>query len=332
VSVLILVVGFLPVLLFLAALILMDSYKLVSRRSVALAIGAGLLAALVSLFLNRILLDHGVDPTVLRRYVGPLVEESVKAIYIVYLIRSAHVGFLVDAAILGFAVGTGFAVVENVYYASVVRDLGPGLWLVRGLGTAVMHGSATAIVAILSKSLADRRTSTSLAVVLPGLVLAFAAHSLYNHLVLNPFVSTALLLIAMPLLVVLVFERSGRATRDWLGVSLDTDVELLDSIERGRVEDTPAGAYLSTLSRLPGPVVADMLCYLRIHLELSLRAKGILIARAAGVDLPIDDEVRADFRELRFLERSIGKTGKMAILPFLRSSSRDLWQLYVLDE
>ena len=331
-SVLILVVGFLPVLLFLAALILMDSYKLVSRRSVALAIGAGIVAALASLHLHRILLGHGLDPAILRHYVGPLVEESVKAIYVVYLIRSAHVGFLVDSAILGFAVGTGFAVVENVYYASVVRDMGLGLWLVRGLGTAVMHGSTTAIVAILSKSLSDRRGSTSVAVVLPGLLLAFAAHSLYNHLILNPLVSTALMLIAMPLLVVLVFERSGRATRDWLGVSLDTDVELLDSIESGRVENTPAGVYLSTLTRLPGPVVADMLCYLRIHLELSLRAKGILIARAAGVDLPIDDEVRADFKELRFLERSIGKTGKMALLPYLRSSSRDLWQLYMLDE
>lgn len=331
-SVLILVVGFLPVFLFLAALILMDSYKLVSRRSVALAIGAGIVAALASLLLHRMLLGHGLDPTVLRHYVGPLVEETVKAFYVVYLIRSAHVGFLVDSAILGFAVGTGFAVVENVYYASVVRDMGLGLWLVRGLGTAVMHGSTTAIVAILTKSLSDRRGSLSVAVVLPGLFLAFAAHSLYNHLILNPLVSTALMLLLMPVLVVLVFERSGKATRDWLGVSLDTDVELLDSIESGQVENTPAGAYLSTLSRLPGPVVADMLCYLRIHLELSLRAKGILIARAAGVDLPIDDEVRADFKELRFLERSIGKTGKMAILPFLRSSSRDLWQLYVLDE
>ena len=139
-SVLTLVVGFVPVLLFLAALILMDSYKLVTRRSVALALGAGVLAAGISLLLNPLLLAGGIDPTLLRRYWGPLLEEIVKAIYVVYLIRSAHVGFLVDAAILGFAVGTGFAVVENVYYASVVRDLGLGLWLVRGLGTAVMHG------------------------------------------------------------------------------------------------------------------------------------------------------------------------------------------------
>jgi len=331
VSVLTLVVGFVPVLLFLAALILMDSYKLVTRRSVALALGAGVLAAGISLLLNPLLLAGGIDPTLLRRYWGPLLEEIVKAIYVVYLIRSAHVGFLVDAAILGFAVGTGFAVVENVYYASVMRDLELGLWLVRGLGTAVMHGSTTAIVAILSKSQADRRDTRSLAVVFPGLPLAFAVHSLYNHLILNPLVSTALLLIAMPLLVGFVFERSGRATRDWLRVSLDTDVELLDSIESGRVEGTPAGAYLASLSRLPGPVVADMLCYLRIHLELSLRAKGILIARAAGLDLPIDEDARADLREMRFLERSIGKTGKMAMMPFLRSSSRDLWQLYMLD-
>src|SRR5207244_9029185 len=92
---------------------------------------------------------------------------------------------------------------------------------------------------------------------------------------------------------------------------LGTGVELLDSIESGRVEGTPAGAYLASLSRLPGPVVADMLCYLRIHLELSLRAKGILIARAAGLDLPIDEDARADLREMRFLERSIGTTGRL---------------------
>jgi len=67
VSVLTLVVGFVPVLLFLAALILMDSYKLVTRRSVVLALGAGVLAAGISLLLNPLLLAGGTDPTLLRR-------------------------------------------------------------------------------------------------------------------------------------------------------------------------------------------------------------------------------------------------------------------------
>jgi RsiW-degrading membrane proteinase PrsW (M82 family) len=328
-----LLVGLLPVVLFLAALILVDSYKLVSRKSVALALAAGAVSASLSFLANRLLLASGhLDEAILRRYVAPLLEESLKAIYIVYLVRSARVGFLVDAAILGFAVGTGFALVENLYFAGATWDPSPGLWIVRGLGTAVMHGSATAIVGILSKSLTERRRSGSLVLFLPGLALAAAAHAVFNHVLFNPLVSTAMILIAMPLLVALVYDRSDKATRDWLGVGLDADVELLESIESGKIADTPVGAYLTSLSRFPGPIVADMLCLLRIHLELSLRAKGILIARSAGVDVPVDDQVRANFLEMKYLERSIGKTGRIAILPFLRTSTRDLWQLHMLGK
>ncbi len=310
----------------------MDSYKLVSWKSVASALAAGAASAGIAFLVNRHLLASHLPPDTLRRYVAPLIEETVKAGYLVFLIRSARVGFLVDAGILGFAVGTGFALVENLYYASVTGDTRLGLWIVRGLGTAVMHGSTTAIVGILSKSLTERRASGSLLLFLPGLLLAASAHALFNHVVWNPYLSTALILVTMPLLVGIVFERSDKATRDWLGVGLDTDVELLEVIESGRIEDTPVGAYLSSLNRFPGPVVADMLCLLRIHLELSLRAKGILIARAAGVEVPEDGQVCANFQEMKYLERSIGKTGRMAILPFMRTSNRDLWQLYVLGK
>ena len=112
----ILLLGLTPVVLFLAALILMDSYKLVTRRSVAAAIAAGAVAASVSFLLHRLLLARGLDEMLLRRAVGPLVEETVKAVWVIALIRSARVGFLVDAVILGFAVGTGFANAQFVVF------------------------------------------------------------------------------------------------------------------------------------------------------------------------------------------------------------------------
>ncbi|HXL15146.1 MAG TPA: PrsW family glutamic-type intramembrane protease, partial [Methylomirabilota bacterium] len=225
--------GLLPVVLFLGALILMDSYKLVSRKSVALALLAGAVSAGISFIVNRHLLGFRLGDATLSHYIAPLVEESIKALYLVFLIRTARVGFLVDAGILGFAVGTGFALVENLYYAGATGDAGIGLWIVRGLGTAVMHGSATAIVGILSKSITDRRGSGSLLLFLPGILLAAAVHALFNRVVANPFVSTAAILVTMPLLVGIVFHRSGKATREWLRVGLDTDVELLDIIESG---------------------------------------------------------------------------------------------------
>jgi hypothetical protein len=130
---------------------------------------------------------------------------------------------------------------------------------------------------------------------------------------------------------IVVFERSERATRDWLGTGLDLDMELLELVMSEGVSDTRVGRYLHALrERFEGPVVADMLCLLRIHLELSVRAKGMLIARAAGVEVPIDDGVRDNLKELGHLERVIGPTGRMAMQPILEASGRDLWQLQML--
>jgi RsiW-degrading membrane proteinase PrsW (M82 family) len=330
-----LLAGMVPVLLFLTALLLLDSWKLVTRRAVLRSIAWGMAAAGVAFAVNAALLGPGrLDPLLLRRYVAPVVEETLKAALLAWMIRSGRVGFLVDAGIHGFAAGAGFALVENAYYAGAGIS-GLALWIVRGLGTAVMHGSATAIAAILAKSLSDRLRGPHAWIrwLVPGILAAAVIHSLYNHLLLSPLLATAALIAVLPLLVVFVFERSERATEAWIGEGLDGEVELLELIASGEFRRTHAGVYLETLrQRFPGPVEADMLCWLQIRLELTVRAKGLLLARAAGVDLPVDPAVRANFAEMEFLERSIGPTGKLALLPLARGSGRDLWQLRLLAE
>jgi len=117
------------------------------------------------------------------------------------------------------------------------------------------------------------------------------------------------------------------------GRVLDTDVELLELIGTGNIHEDRVGQYLQSLkSSFPGQVVGDMLSMLQIHLELSVRAKGILMAREAGITVEPDAMVKANLEELKFLEKSVGKTGKMAMKPFLNMTSRDLWQLYMLGK
>ena len=321
-------VALLPVLLFLVLLVFLDSFKLVSLRSVLVALLAGGAAAAAGAEANAWLLDAtGLALPTLSRYVAPLVEETLKALWIVVLLRRGRVGFLVDAAILGFAVGAGFALVENVEYLHELSEPRVLLWLARGFGTAILHGATTAVFAIRAKMLADRHPSRPALAVLPGLLAATAIHSAYNHFFLPPVAAAGVLL------VVAVFERSERATRDWLGIGLDTDLELVESITSGRALDTRLGEYLRTLKqRFPGEVVADMLCLVRIQAELAIRAKGLLLAREAGLAAPVGDDVRANLAELRYLERSIGRTGLLALKPVLRRSARDLWQVYFLEE
>jgi RsiW-degrading membrane proteinase PrsW (M82 family) len=324
------------VLVFLGILIVIDSYKLVSLTSVIGACLAGAAAALACLVLNGALLElhvWGPESRLFTRYVAPVVEETVKGLYVVLLLRRRRVGFLVDAAIYGFAVGAGFGVAENIHYLRHVGDPGLWLWIIRGFGTAIMHGSATALFAILGKGMADRRESLAPWIFLPGLGTAVLVHSLYNHFLLPPVVTTAVLLVVLPSLVLAVYARSERATRQWLGLGFDTDVEVLESILSGEVRNTRLGRYLESLrSTFPGPVVADMLCLLRVHMELAIRAKGILLAREAGLRVEVDEQVAENLRELAFLEKAVGKTGRLALHPFLARTSRDVWQLTMLGK
>ena len=326
------VLGLLPVFSFLITLILLDGYKLVRPRWVVVLIAAGALAAVASLNVNRAILDHtAVGTDWLVRLVAPAVEELFKGMVIVVLLVRRRIGFLVDAAIFGFAVGAGFALVENPSYFFALEDRSLAMWVVRGFGTAVMHGGVTAIFAMISKTLADWHGCTRGWVYLPGFVVAWTLHSLFNHFFFSPYVSTVLILAVLPVFFITVFHLSERGTRDWLGVGFDTDAELLEIIGQGRVSESRLGAYLDELrERFPPTVVADMLCLLRLRAELSIRAKGVLLARQAGFTLPPDPEMDDRLAEIDYLERGIGPTGLLSLHPVRHMSDREIWQIHAL--
>lgn len=329
-----LAIGVVPVFLFLWALYVLDSYSLLSLRVVLLALCAGVAASLVAYVVNRWLRPTlSMELTSYARYVAPVVEESLKAAYVIVLLARNRVGFVVDAAIYGFAVGTGFAAVENLHYMSLGLDASAWLWVVRGCGTAVMHGAATSLVAMIARTLHNRTTHFVPYRVLPGLIAAIVLHSLYNHLLIQPLLATAVIMVAVPLLATAAFEYSERDTRSWLGTGFDTDQELLLAMKAGNTAMTPVGQYLASLrARFAPEVIVDMLCLLRLRAELGIRAKGILLMREAGFEPDHDPSIRAKFDEVRYLEHSIGATGMLAMVPFMHTSARDLWQLNLLDE
>ena len=61
-----------------------------------------------------------------------------------------------EGTLLNLGIGTGFAFLENLYYLQVNPDAALWTWIVRGCGTAVMHGGTTAILAMVSRTLHNR--------------------------------------------------------------------------------------------------------------------------------------------------------------------------------
>jgi len=316
-------VGALPVIGFLLVLVWLDSYKLVPVRRIVLILGAGAMVALASAGINFVFF-----PLVpYYDWAGaPLVEETLKASVVLFLLRRGRVGFPVDAAIAGFATGAGFAFVENLYYAAVLDSVSPLVFALRGFGTAVMHGGTTAMVAILARSGGWRGAAF-------GLALGYAVHAVYNLGLLPPVGAAMALLVVVPGLLAAVFAHGESGLRQWLGEGMDHELELLTMVTGGTFLDSPAGEYLRSLAaHFPPAVVADMLCLIQLSLELSIRAKGELLKREAGLAGPLDATVLDSLRELGYLERSLGPTGRRALAPLLAGAQRRAWQLQMLRE
>jgi RsiW-degrading membrane proteinase PrsW (M82 family) len=326
--------GLLPVVIFLFVLLYMDSYKLLRLRSVLWVILAGAVLPIFAYSVNGFLVDAlQIEYRTLIRYIAPVSEEVLKALIIIMLFRTHRIGFLVDSAIMGFAAGTGFAFVENLYYLRDAGDAHIAVWVVRGFGTAIMHGGVTAIFAILSQTLTERHMNINPLLYLPGLMVAIGLHSAFNHFVLPPLQMTLFILLSLPPVLYLVFRKSSSHLHEWLELDFDADALLVQQINSGEFTKTKIGRFLQDLrDKFEGPIVVDMLCYLRLYTELALRAKGMLLMRENGFDTPVGERTRAKFAELEYLEKSIGKTGVLAMRPFLQMSRKDLWQLYVLAE
>jgi len=329
-------VGLFPVLIFLVVLLYLDSYKLIRFKTILWVIASGALMTVLAYFVNGFLseqLQIQVTNSSFPRYVSPISEEVLKALVIVLLFRLNRIGFLVDSAIMGFAVGAGFAFVENLYYLQSHGDAHIALWIVRGFGTAMMHGAVTAIFAIMSQSLTERHMKINPILYVPGLVAAIALHSAFNHFLLPPILMTLCILVFFPLVLTIVFRKSAAHMHEWLELDFDADARLLYQINSGEFAQSKIGLFLHDLrDKFDGSVVVDMLCYLRLYTELALRAKGVLMMRENGLDVPVGDRTREKFTEMEYLENSIGKTGLLALRPFLHMTRKDLWQLYVLED
>ncbi len=324
--------GMTPVVLYLMSLVVLDSYKLVKLKSVILAVVLGWVALLVCNYLNGFLMNlTGVDTVTFSKYLAPLTEETTKAAYLVFLIRTKRIGFMVDAVILGFAVGAGFGILENIFYLSLIPEAQTYSWLLRGCGTALMHGSTTAIFCVLSQREFERGRSRSYLKMLPALMVAIILHSFYNHFFLSPVTMALVLALGVPLTTTLIYRDSERSLEKWLGTGFDADAEILEIINQGKVTESRLGDYIASLgAHFPPLVMVDIMCLLKVQVELAMAAKGVLILRKEGIEIELSDDLIDKIEELKFLEKSIGPTGLLALKPLRKSSGRNSWEKHLL--
>ncbi len=321
----------LPVILFLILLLVLDSFKLVRKSLLMWAIISGVVCAGSAYLLNtELMVLLNLDLKKLYTFTSPLIEETLKMIPVLIFLRKHRIGFLIDGAIYGFAIGTGFALVENIYFLFQLPDTSIWLWIARGFGTAVMHGGTTSILAMIFTLTIERKKFTGM-YYFAGWILAVGIHICFNLFLMPPLQEAILIITVISVVEICVFKASELSLRNWLEMEFDSEMKLINMIHRGNFASTKPGVYLMSLKKhFSSVVIFDMLAYISLYLELSIRAKAQLMLHETGLPPNKDPEIAGKLQELQTLENNIGRTGKFAISPILRMSRKDLWKWSLL--
>jgi RsiW-degrading membrane proteinase PrsW (M82 family) len=324
-----------PVVILLLVFDRLDVFNLINIREISgLMLAGGVLAAIGFLF-SWLVLDLGVSHQVNRRYVAPVFEELIKALPIVLLYAHNRLGFKIDAAIAGFAVGAGFALVENAWYLFNSADANVSAWIVRGFGTAVMHSGASALFAVISHEMTERQASSTLAeyrfnpaMFVPGLVLAIVIHSAFNHFPHQPVMAMGATFLLVPITLFLSLARSEAATKQWLKADRDTHVRALADIRSGHFAESELGQSIRHIAhKVHGVSQADALAFLELKLELVLKAEELILASHDGASVNVDPADREKFERLDALRTRLGKSAVAELNSEFGFSRNDLWEL-----
>jgi len=328
-----LLAGILPVVLFLIFLFMLDSYKLVLKRFLLYSVIIGVFCGGLAYLFNTVLLEKlSIESRTVSLYIAPLTEEFLKSLFIIWLISKKRIGFVIDAAIYGFAIGAGFALLENAvyFYSMPVYDM--KLWLMRGLGTGFMQGGCTALFAVILIGSKTRNNSMFVFIAI-SYAITYIIHSFFNHLFINPFIQTICTITLLPAIFMIIFRYNENKLQDWLEIEMSSEIEMLNMIKNGRFLSTPSGRYLESLkSRFSVEAILDIYCYFQLYLELSIKAKRNIMLKEFGLPIVTEKDLDNKLKELTQLRKQIGKTGESTLSPLIRMNYRDLWEINSLKE
>jgi RsiW-degrading membrane proteinase PrsW (M82 family) len=330
-----------PVLVLLAIFVWLDAFKLMSFREVLVLVAAGAIgAALAWPIAGRMLDTLPIGFSNYSRFVAPWIEEAIKAAMIIGLFHLNRIGYKIDAVIAGFAIGAGFSVLENIFYLTIYPFYGAGTWLVRGFGTAVMHGTTLAILAAVAHQLAERENREAagdfhfnLWWFVPGYLAAVALHTIFNQFPDHPLSAMLGAWMVAPLALVLIFYFATTETQRWLAVEYAAHREQLEALRSGHWPDNPSGRKIAALAaRLDPESVKRVRRYWELQAWLVTEAEETLMEEAAGDAVVDKAAVHSAFAELAGLRQALGRstfTAFKALLPFSRN---DYWEVSELRQ
>jgi RsiW-degrading membrane proteinase PrsW (M82 family) len=323
-------------LLFLALVRWLDLYASGSFRTVILCLAWGAVAFFLALQVNTFAVRF-VGYTLLLTLVAPIIEEVLKSLALVYLVRRPDFTYFVDGAIYGFAAGAAFAMLENLLYLSRADvQTGALVALSRGFSTALMHGSASALVGVALGRLRFSRGPGRVASLLLGWAAAMTLHITFNNVV---NANWGLLTLGLAVLIglggvglTIAFIFWGLAEeRRWLQETLTLAVGVSAGEAAVVQQMADLDALLAPVAEHFGPVKRQEVArFLQLQAQLGLKRKAQSLTHDPALATALADQVAGLRQEMDTLRRTVGVYCMAYVRSILPPASEPLWERLAL--
>ena len=326
------VAALLPVVIYIIVVYQIDNFSLISVKRLLLLILCGMLTALACFALFQ--LTGKIIPESQSDSVNPIIEEMVKGIPLLWLAARKKIVFFIDSVICGAAVGGGFSILENIFYLLLGDQMGIGTVLFRGLEVALVHMGCSALVAaglMLIVRMIEYSRSRSVVkksdIAMSVFLLSEAPvlHLFHNTFHFVPLVQFVFVIGTLGGLLVWTYFYDVEMIHSWIDTGLDKQLDLLASIKTGRLDDTPTGKFLESVKdAFPPKDFFDIICYVQLHVELSVASRSRVMLRETGLEdnLPLSDEMKeqiiSQYIEYKTLEKRLGNAARMTIAPIVK--------------
>lgn len=181
-----LVLAFIIPLIFLWIIYKFDFYQTGQFRFVVICFIWGIIAYYLAVALHVNLVKANLtDWDTIVRFIAPVGEEILKGLILIYLISRTEFTYSVDGAVYGFAIGIGFAVIENFEYVTGDPSLAMAVALQRVFSTNLIHASGSAMIGIALGLFRLERSPSRWLVFVTGIALAISQHMFFNNMISN---------------------------------------------------------------------------------------------------------------------------------------------------
>ena len=145
----------------------------------------GMFMCVLSGEINALIQNSNVDYQTITINIAPLVEESLKALPIIFF---AYLLKLDRQTLSEYAlsVGVGFATLENMSVLITTDNLTLGYALIRAIGAGMMHGVCTLIIGRVISNIVDKKVFM-FSGTLAALSISIIFHSIYNMLISSEY-------------------------------------------------------------------------------------------------------------------------------------------------